>query len=417
MAGVVLGTAAQFAVLAGSTVTNTGPTTLTGSLGLSPGSAVTGFPPGVVSGGATHAADAVAAQAEIDLGIAYTTAAGLTPTADLTGQDLGGLTLTPGVYHFASSAQLTGTLTLDFQGNPEAQFVFQIGSTLTTASNSRVAEINTGSLAPACDVFFQVGSSATLGTATSFEGHILALTSITLNTNAQILSGSVLARNGAVTLDSVAITVCADAIPTPPPIPPVTPPTTPTINPIPGPNPTPPPNPPINPIPGPNPTPPPHPNPNPNQPPTPGSPPQTVVDLRRFGFHAQRTLFVLTFSGPVDPVQAENVSNYDLRFAGGGRLSGSRIAIDSATYDPVMHTVILAPHDLVSLRQSYRLTLSGLGVSYAKTFGDEALAGPTPRPLVAHGSQHPAPTFPQPAYTVWDAATRHRVFWKILHGR
>ena len=144
MAGVVLGTAANFAVLAGSTVTNTGPTVLTGGLGVSPGTAVTGFPPGAVTGGTIHAADAVAAQAQTDLTTAYTTAAGLTPTADLTGQDLGGLTLTPGVYHFASSAQLTGTLTLDSLGDPNAEFVFQIGSTLTTASNSHVVEINTG---------------------------------------------------------------------------------------------------------------------------------------------------------------------------------------------------------------------------------------------------------------------------------
>ena len=148
-----------------------------------------------------HAADAVALQAQNDLTTAYNAAAGLAPTQNLTGQDLGGLTLTPGVYFFSSSAQLTGTLTLNDLGDPNAQFVFQIGSTLTTASNSSVVTINGGSM-PGCNVFWQVGSSATLGTGTAFEGHILALTSITLNTGATILDGSALARNGAVTLDT-----------------------------------------------------------------------------------------------------------------------------------------------------------------------------------------------------------------------
>ena len=126
----------------------------------------------------------------------------------MTGQDLGGLTLTPGVYCFSSSAQLTGTLTLDAQGNPNAVFIFKIGSTLTTASNSSVVVINTGGNSSiACNVFWQVGSSATLGTGTSFAGNILALTSITLNTGANV-SGRVLARNGAVTLDTNNVTVC-----------------------------------------------------------------------------------------------------------------------------------------------------------------------------------------------------------------
>jgi hypothetical protein len=120
---------------------------------------------------------------------------------DLTGQDLGGLTLTPGVYTFSSSAQLTGALTLDAQNDPEAQWVFQIGSALTTASNSSVVSINNRGQ-PLCNIFWQVGSSATLGTTTAFEGHILALTSITLNNGSTILNGSALARNGAVTLDN-----------------------------------------------------------------------------------------------------------------------------------------------------------------------------------------------------------------------
>jgi Ice-binding-like/PEP-CTERM motif len=209
-APISLGTAGNFVVLAGTTVTNTGPTVIDGGdVGVSPGSAITGFPPGsTVPPFTLHAADTVAAQAQSDLTTAYNAAAGLAPTQDLTGQDLGGLTLTPGVYFFSSSAQLTGTLTLNDQGNPDAQFVFQIGSTLTTASNSSVVSINGGSM-PGCDVFWQIGSSATLGTGTAFEGHILALTSITMTTGATILDGSALARNGAVTLDSNTITNCA----------------------------------------------------------------------------------------------------------------------------------------------------------------------------------------------------------------
>jgi len=214
-AAVVLGTAADFAVLAGSGITNTGPTVINGGhVGVSPGTAITGFPPGIVMAPHTiHAADAVALQAQSDLTTAYNTAAGLPPTQNLTGTDLGGLTLTPGVYFFASSAQLTGTLTLNFQGNPNAEFVFQIGSTLTTASNSSVfTEFGTTTLN--CRVFWQVGSSATLGTNTGFQGHILAQTSITMNTGAT-LDGSALARNGAVTLDSNRITNTNCPIPEP----------------------------------------------------------------------------------------------------------------------------------------------------------------------------------------------------------
>jgi type VI secretion system secreted protein VgrG len=194
-----LETAGSYAVLAGSTVTNTGSSVISGDLGVWPGTAVTGFPPGIVAGGTIHAGDAAAAQAQQDLTTAYNAAAGLTRTSTLTGQNLGGLTLTPGVYFFASSAQLTGQLTLNNLGNPNALFVFQIGSTLTTASNSSV--IFSNSLADS-NVFWQVGSSATLGTTTAFQGNILALTSITLDTGATIGCGSALARNGAVTLDS-----------------------------------------------------------------------------------------------------------------------------------------------------------------------------------------------------------------------
>lgn len=161
----ILGTAGTFAVLAGSAGTPTGPSTIFGNLGVSPGSAVTVFPPGLVSNGTIHSDDAVASQAQADLTTAYNTIAGRAVTATLTGQDLGGMTLTPGVYFFSSSAQLTGTLTLDAQGNPDAEFDFQIGTTLVTASNSQVIMINNGS---PCDVYWQVGSSATLGTTTAF---------------------------------------------------------------------------------------------------------------------------------------------------------------------------------------------------------------------------------------------------------
>jgi hypothetical protein len=194
----VLGTAQSFAVLGGSTVTNTGATVVAGNLGVAPGLAVTGFPPGLVTGGTIHAGDAVALQAQSDTTAAYNTLAGQAVTMDLTGQDLGGLTLTAGVYHFASSAQLTGTLTLDAQGDPAASFVFQIGTTLTTASNASVLVLDGGD---DCNVFWQVGSSATVGTTTLFKGNILALASITLTTGAT-LSGRALARNAAVTMDT-----------------------------------------------------------------------------------------------------------------------------------------------------------------------------------------------------------------------
>jgi hypothetical protein len=201
--GVTLNTAGNFAVLAGSTVTNTGHSIVGGGdVGVSPGSAITGFPPGTITAPfTTHAGDAVALQAEKDLITAYNTAKGLPATQTLTGQNLGGLTLEPGVYFFQSSALMTGTLTLNDMGDPNALFVFQIGSTLTTMSDAAVVTIN-GGTAPGSDVFWQVGSSATLETGTTFEGHILALASISLDTGASILDGSALAINAAVTLES-----------------------------------------------------------------------------------------------------------------------------------------------------------------------------------------------------------------------
>ena len=207
-----LGVAGSFAVLGATpNVNNTGPTVVTGDLGVSPAAAVIGFPPGIVIG-TIHAADATAASAQSDNATAYGVLAGEACNTDLTGQDLGGLTLTPGVYCFNTSAQLTGILTLNALGDPNAVWVFQMGSTLTTASNSSVVLINGGQ---DCNVFWQVGSSATLGTTTRFVGNILALASITLNTGAT-LSGRALAQTGTVTLDSNAVSVCSLALPPPP---------------------------------------------------------------------------------------------------------------------------------------------------------------------------------------------------------
>ena len=195
-APVGLGTAGTYAVLGGQAVTNTGPSILFGDVGVSPGTAITGFPPGVALG-VTHAGDAVAGGAQSDLTIAYDDAAGRAPIAAIAG-DLGGLTLTPGVYNAASSIGLTGTLTLDAQGDPAAVFIFQVGSALTTASASSISMING---AQPCNVFWQIGSSATLGTNSDFIGTILALTSISVTTGTTV-EGRALARNGQVSLDT-----------------------------------------------------------------------------------------------------------------------------------------------------------------------------------------------------------------------
>jgi hypothetical protein len=199
-APVGLGTAGNFAVLAGSTVTNTGPSVISGSVGLDPGSAVTGFPPGIVLAGTTEVATGVALQAKNDLVTAYNDAAGRSSTATVSG-DLAGRTLVPGVYTSATTLGLSGNLTLDAQGNPSAVFVFQAGSSLIV--NSGQVTLIGG--AQACNVYWQVGSSATIGTSSAFVGNILALTSISMKTGAT-LQGSALARNGAVTLDTNTIT-------------------------------------------------------------------------------------------------------------------------------------------------------------------------------------------------------------------
>ena len=202
-AAVALGGAGAFAVLAGSTVTNTGPTALTGDLGVSPGTAVTGFPPGTLTG-VIHDGDATSAAAMTDLTTAYNDAAGRTLAPVTVAGNLGGLTLPPGLYKSTSSLSISsGDLTLDAQGDPNAVFIFQIASTLITTTG-RAVVLSGG--ANASNVFWQVGSSATLGTMSEFEGTIMADQSITLNTGAA-LNGRALARIGQVTLASNTVVI------------------------------------------------------------------------------------------------------------------------------------------------------------------------------------------------------------------
>ena len=214
-ATVGLGTASTYAVLAGTTVTNTGATTFSGGagsdLGLSPGTSITGETT-ITKTGVTNIANPAAVTAQENLVDAYNDAAGRALTGTVSA-DLGGQTLLTGTYNSASSLGLTGTLTLDAEGDPNAVWVFQAGSTLTTASSSSVSLING---AQACNVFWQIGSSATLGTNSTLVGHVMALTSITATTGATI-QGSLLARNGAVTLDNNTIinAPCAAATATP----------------------------------------------------------------------------------------------------------------------------------------------------------------------------------------------------------
>jgi hypothetical protein len=218
-AAVDLGTAQPFVVLGGQTATNTGTSVLNGDLGVSPGEALPGFNEAVLNG-ATHANDAVAAQAQLDLTTANEVAAGepVLPANNLTDTNLGERTLTAGNYEYTSSAQLTGALILDAQGDPDAQFVFEITAELTTAPASSVLLVNGAS---PCNVYWQVGSSATLDTTTTFVGSLMALTSISLNNGASV-NGRMLARNGQVSLDDNVLTrpLCAGDTDNPPDSPP-----------------------------------------------------------------------------------------------------------------------------------------------------------------------------------------------------
>lgn len=193
-----LGAASSFAVLGATTVSNIGASTINGDLGDSPGVTITGFPPGIVTG-IIHANDATAIQAQTDATTAYNALVAQPCTSGPLGAtDLAGQTLIPGVYCYSSTLQNSGILTLDAQNNANAVWVFKIGSTLTTLAGASVAFINGGQNS---NVFWQVGSSATLAANTPLIGNILALTSITMNTGAT-LSGRVLALTGAVTLDT-----------------------------------------------------------------------------------------------------------------------------------------------------------------------------------------------------------------------
>ncbi len=192
-----LGTAESYAVLAGSTITNTGPTTIIGDIGLHPGTAITGYDE-ITHTGELNQTNAAAEQAKIDMVTAYNDAAGRTPSDSVNYAELAGLNLTPGVYNATSSMALNGTLILDAEGDPNAAFIFQAGTTLITGDNSVISLINGATF---CQVFWQVGSSATLGIDSYFAGHILADQSITANTRAEV-KGQLLAREGAVTLDT-----------------------------------------------------------------------------------------------------------------------------------------------------------------------------------------------------------------------
>jgi hypothetical protein len=196
-----LRSAATFAVLGGATVTSAGPTVLNGDLGVFPGTSITGFGPGIVNG-TIHAGDPVAGQAQADLLTAYTDAAGRKHASGLPA-DIGGMTMTPGVWNVTSSLGISGTVTFDGKNDPDSVYIIQIPSTLTSGVNSNVVLINK---ANACNIFWQVGSSATLQTASTFAGTIMAAASVSLGTGA-IVNGRVLAQVGAVTLLGNTVTV------------------------------------------------------------------------------------------------------------------------------------------------------------------------------------------------------------------
>ena len=228
-----LRTAASYAVLAGTpNITSTGLTVINGNVGIHPAASITGFPPGIIHG-AVHAADAPALQAKLDLVTAYDYAAGLPVTANH--GSLGGLTLVGGVYNSGGvTMDLTGTLTLDGENDPNATWVFQATSDLVTASASSIVFTRGGD---PCNVFWQVSSSATLGSGSTFVGTIMALASITV-ADAVIVNGRLLARNGLVSLinDTITRSSCAAPVATPTPI--ATPTPTPIATPTPGATPT-----------------------------------------------------------------------------------------------------------------------------------------------------------------------------------
>ena len=269
---VPLGGAENVTVLGATTVTNTGATVIYGDLALTPGTSVTGFPPGQVINGGIHINDGIANAAHAGALAAYNQLAGETPTNNLTGMNLSGMILTSGIYRFDTFAQLSGTLTLDTGGDPNAPFHFQIGSTLTADPGSRVSLLNGN----AVNIFWQVGSSATIGTNSAFVGNIIANQSITMNTGAT-LEGRLLALNGAVTLDNNVITQPGAATPTPSPT--ATP--TPTATPSPTATPTPTVTPTPSPTATPGPTASPTATPGPTATPSPGSSPTATPMVRQ----------------------------------------------------------------------------------------------------------------------------------------
>ena len=197
MADVSLAGSSGLAILAGSSITSTGATNITGDIGLSPGSSIGGFPPGILNG-TQHINDDISDQAKLDLTAAYNDAAGRTSTDIVTlSGNIGGLTLTPGLYKSTSSLAISsGDLTFDAKGNADAIFIIQIATTLTTTSGRKVV-LSGGALAS--NIFWQVGSSATFGTTSVFKGTVMAMQSISLNTGAT-LEGRALARTGAITM-------------------------------------------------------------------------------------------------------------------------------------------------------------------------------------------------------------------------